>query len=75
MEAMLADNLVLESGAFLGALAALVLVIGGILLGRLADQEGTGKRFFWAEWALAEWAPPEEEEPRVLAERDAECAA
>jgi hypothetical protein len=67
MEAILADYLVLESGAFLGALAALVLVIGGVLLGRLADAERTGKRFFWAEWPLpgAEPQIPEEDARRA----------
>jgi hypothetical protein len=64
MEAMLADYLVLESGAFLGALAALILVIGGVLLGRLADKETPGKRFFWAEWPLPG------AEPQALEESD-----
>ena len=69
MEAMLADYLVLESGAFLGALAALVLVIGGVLLARLADKEETGKRFFWAEWPLpgTELRLPGEERARHAA--------
>jgi len=69
METILTDYLVLESGAFLGALALLVIVIGGVLLGRLADEERTGKRFFWAEWPLPE------AEPRVPGESDARRAA
>jgi hypothetical protein len=52
MVAILSDYLLAESGAFLGALALLVLVLGDVLLGRLADEEKTGKRFFWAEWPL-----------------------
>jgi hypothetical protein len=65
MEAILSNYLVLESGAFLGALAALVLVVGGILLGRLADEERTGKRFFWAEWPLPGTEPKVPEERAV----------
>ncbi|HEU5249874.1 MAG TPA: hypothetical protein VFW15_07790 [Thermoanaerobaculia bacterium] len=65
MEAILSDYLLLESGAFVGALALLVLVLGGILLGRLADEEKTGKRFFWAEWPLPGAEPRTTEEGRV----------
>ncbi len=43
-----------SSGVFLSALALLVLVVGGILLGRLSDEEKRGKRFTWAEWPLPE---------------------
>jgi hypothetical protein len=64
MEGILTNYLVLESGAFLGALALLVLVIGGVLLGRLADEETKGKRFLWAEWPLPGT------EPRALGESD-----
>jgi hypothetical protein len=62
MVAILSDYLLAESGAFLGALALLVLVLGDVLLGRLAHEEKTGKRFFWAEWPLpgAEAGPTEE---------------
>jgi hypothetical protein len=56
MEAILADYLVLESGVFLSALVLLLLAIGGILLGFLADQQTAGKRFFWTESS-----PPEAE--------------
>jgi len=34
--------------------AALVFVLEGILLGRLADLEKAGKRFFWTESSPAE---------------------
>ncbi len=43
-----------STGVFLSALALLVLVVGGILLGRLSDEEKRGKRFYWAEWPLPE---------------------
>jgi hypothetical protein len=52
MIAALSEYLLTESGAFLGALALLVFALGDVLLGRLADREKTGKRFFWAEWPL-----------------------
>ncbi|HEU5250854.1 MAG TPA: hypothetical protein VFW15_12780 [Thermoanaerobaculia bacterium] len=69
MEAILSDDLLLESGAFVGALALLVLVLGSVLLGRLADREKTGKRFFWAEW------PFPGAEPGVTEERGISRAA
>ena len=53
MESILTDYLG-ESGPFLGTLALLVLVLGGVLMGRLAEKEKTGKQFFWAEWPLPE---------------------
>jgi len=68
MEGILTD-LAVGSGVFLSALALLVLVIGGVLLGRLAEEEKTGKRFFWAEWPLPET------EPHVPGEREALRAA
>ncbi|HEU5249628.1 MAG TPA: hypothetical protein VFW15_06535 [Thermoanaerobaculia bacterium] len=58
MESILTDYLVLESGAFLGALALLVVVFGGVLLGCLADEERTGKWFSWAEWPHPESEAP-----------------
>jgi hypothetical protein len=69
MEGILIETVALESGVFLSALALLVLVFGGVLLGRLAEEERTGKRFFWAEWPLPE------SEPHVPAELDAMRAA
>jgi uncharacterized membrane protein len=54
MEAILVDYLVLESGVFLSALVLLLLAIGGVVLGYLADQEKAGKRFFWTESSLPE---------------------
>ena len=54
MEAILTDYLILESGVFLSSLVLLVLAIGGILLGYLADQQKVGKRFFWTEVSLPE---------------------
>ena len=65
MESILTDYLVLESGAFLGALALLVLVVGGVLLGRLADEERMGKWFSWAEWPLPGAEPRVTDEGRV----------
>jgi hypothetical protein len=69
MESILTDYLVLESGAFLGALALLVLAVGGVLLGRIADEERTGKWLSWAEWPLpgAEPGVPGEGEARRAA--------
>lgn len=68
MEGMLTEYVV-SSGVLLSALALLVLVFGGALLGRLAEEERRGKRFFWAEWPLPE------SEPHVPAQRDAMRAA
>lgn len=56
MEGILSEFTV-GGGVFLSALALLVFVIEGVLLGRLADEEKTGKRFFWAEWPLPEVEP------------------
>ena len=53
MEGILTE-LAVGSGVFLAALSLLVLVVGGILLSRLADDEKRGKRFYWAEWPLPE---------------------
>lgn len=69
MEGILTETVVLGSGVFLSALALLVLVFEGVLLARLADEERTGKRFFWAEWPLPE------SEPHVPAELDVMRAA
>lgn len=70
MEAILTDYLVLGSGVFLSALVLLLLAIGGVLLGYLADEEKAGKRFFWTESS-----PPEAELrdflPREVAVRHA----
>ncbi len=56
-------------GAFLGGLALLILVVGGVLMGRLAEEEGKGKRFFWAEWPLPGTEPrvPGETKTRQVA--------
>lgn len=56
MEAILPE-LTVGTGVFLSALSLLVLVVGGILLGHLEDEEKTGKRFYWAEWPLPESEP------------------
>jgi hypothetical protein len=61
MESILTDYLG-QYGAFLGVLALLVLVVGGILMGRLAAKEETGERVFWAEWPLPESGEPGEDE-------------
>lgn len=69
MEGILIDYGVLGSGVFLSALVLLVLVFEGVLLARLAEEERTGKRFFWAEWPLPG------SEPHEPAELDAMRAA
>jgi hypothetical protein len=56
MEAILESYLVLESAVFLSALVLLLLAVGGVVLGYLADQQKAGKRFFWTESS-----PPEAE--------------
>ena len=38
--------------AYLGGVALLAFVAGGILLGYTAEEEKSGKRLFWAEWPL-----------------------
>ena len=68
MEGILSE-ITVGAGVFLSALALLVLVIGGVLLGRLSEEEKTGRRFFWAEWPLPE------SEPSVPREREALRAA
>ena len=40
---------VLSPATALSALAILVAVVGGILLGHMADEEKEGKKVFWAE--------------------------
>jgi drug/metabolite transporter (DMT)-like permease len=67
MEAIRSDYLVLESGAFLAALAVFVLALGSVLLGRLADEEKTAKWFFWAEWPLPGRNPGCPESARLCA--------
>lgn len=67
MESILTDYLG-ESGPFLATLALLVLVLGGILIGRLAnEEERTGKRVFWAEWPLPESEEPGQDEAQRVA--------
>jgi hypothetical protein len=61
MEGILSEFTV-GAEVFLSALAVLVLVVGGILLGRLSEEERKGKRFFWAEWPLPESGEVLEEE-------------
>ena len=53
MEGILTDFTV-SAGVLLSALALLAVVLGGLLLGRLAEDEKRGKRFYWAEWPLPE---------------------
>lgn len=48
---------VASAGDLLTGITLLVLVFGGVLLGRLAEDEKMGKRFFWAEWPLPESEP------------------
>lgn len=68
MEGILSE-ITVGAGVFLSALALLVLVIGGVLLGRLSQEERNGRRFFWAEWPLPE------AEPRISGESQALRAA
>lgn len=51
------SEIAVGAGVSLNAFVLLVLAIGGVFLGRLADEEKTGKRFFWAEWPLPEAEP------------------
>lgn len=51
MEGILTEFTV-SPGVFLSALGVLVFAFGGILLGRLADLERAGKRFFWTEQSV-----------------------
>lgn len=53
MEGIITDFAV-GSGVVVSTVALLVFVLEGILLGRLADQEEAGKRFFWTESSPAE---------------------
>lgn len=53
MEGIITDFAV-GSGVVVSTVALLVFVLEGILLGRLADQERAGKRFFWTESSPAE---------------------
>lgn len=52
MEGILIDYGVLGFCVFLSAFALLVRVFDGVLLARLAEEETTGKRFFWVKWPL-----------------------
>ena len=53
MEGILTDFAV-GPGVVVATVALLVFVLEGILLGRLADLEEAGKRFFWTESSPAE---------------------
>ena len=57
MEGILLDTIV-NPGTLLAALAVTILVLGRVLLGRVAEEEAAGQRLYWAEWPL-----PEGEEP------------
>ena len=50
----IATELTVGMGVLLAAVSLLVLVVGGVLLARLANDEKRGKRFYWAEWPLPE---------------------
>lgn len=52
MEGILTETFTTGAGVFMSALAILVLAFAGVLLGHLAEEEKTGKRFYWAEWPL-----------------------
>lgn len=54
----------------LSGLALLAIGVGGILLGRMADEEASGKRIFWAESPftdVSEAEAPAEEARYLLA--------
>ena len=53
MEGIITDFAV-SPGVVVSTVALLVFVLEGILLGRLADLEKAGKRFFWTESSPAE---------------------
>ena len=40
--------------AYLGGVALLAFVVGGILLGYMAEEESSGKEIFWAESPFTE---------------------
>lgn len=60
------SEIAVGAGVSFNAFVLLVLAIGGVLLGRLADEEKTGKRFLWAEWPLPELEPRVPKEDREL---------
>ncbi len=60
------SEIAVGAGVSLSAFVLLVLAVGGVLLGRLADEEKTGKRFFWAEWPLPKAEPRVPKEDRAL---------
>ncbi len=53
MEGIITD-LAVGPGVVVATVAVLAFVLEGILLGRLADLEKAGKRFFWTESSPAE---------------------
>lgn len=69
MEGILLDlGTAVSPWPFMGALAALALAAGTILLGYMAEEEKAGRRLFWAEWPLPEREEaPGEEEYRMAA--------
>jgi hypothetical protein len=54
VEGIILDDLVIGSGALMSGIVLLVLALGSILMGYLADQEKAGKRFFWTDTSLPE---------------------
>jgi len=54
VEGIILDDLVIGSGALLSGIVLLVLALGWIVMGYLADQEKAGKRFFWTDSSLPE---------------------
>jgi hypothetical protein len=59
MEGVIVDPEVFTSfAAWIGGAIVLVLVVAGIFLGYMADEERRGRRLTWAEWPL-----PGTEEP------------
>lgn len=53
MEGIITD-FAASPGVVVATVAAFVFVLAGILLGRLADLEKAGKRFFWTESSPSE---------------------
>ena len=53
MEGIITD-FAASPGVVVSYVGLLAFVLGGILLGRLADLEKAGKRFFWTESSPAE---------------------
>ncbi|MGZ8441133.1 MAG: hypothetical protein ACXWXD_10220 [Candidatus Deferrimicrobiaceae bacterium] len=62
MEGILFEIPVSVAAAIVGGTIVLGAALVVAILGRMAEEEAEGRRFFWAEWPLPE---AEKEEPAV----------